>query len=164
MRGRLSSKAVTPLLEVVVILFFFAFMSTMVLRLFVMSYQRSILARDINMALWVAQDVAEGLRGGMTLEDMGMKPEEFPDNRSYQIHQGFYGAEWQPSSFEDARYVLMFGPHWNPENTNGGILYEGNISAYRIDGRTESGRLSAELVTLLTSFPFAHHIPIGGGG
>ena len=153
MRGRLSSKAVTPLLEVVVILFFFAFMSTMVLKLFVMSYQRSVLARDINMALWAAQDVAEGLRGGVGIRDFGLE-QQYGMNPTYTL---YYDADWNPMGIhgQDTLYELRIEISMTHP---GAALEEGSISVYRVEQK--DGTVTQTV--MLANLPFAHHTPIGG--
>jgi type II secretory pathway pseudopilin PulG len=153
MRGRLSSKAITPLLEVVVILFFFAFMSTMVLRLFVMSYQRSILARDINQALWAAQDAAEELRGSIVF-----LPVDVPDGTVWQGYElrysQEYDADWNPIDTEDGVYRMSYGMLWDRHDA--GALLTGSIVVVR---KADANHDGVELCVL----PVAHFVPIGGG-
>jgi hypothetical protein len=148
MRGRLSSKAVTPLLELVVILFFFAFMSTMVLRLFAMSYQRSMEARDINRALWAAQDVAEGLRGGMAPEELGLTRHMTGESSFTQ----YFDADWNPVQLPRQVVFQLLLVLWR--NHDGLTMGYVTVSRWN-EGDSEDAHL--------TMLPFASHVPIGGG-
>lgn len=144
MRAKLSSRSVTPLVEILIVLFFFAFVCTVVLEMFASADAKSQLAADINRAAVAAQNCAETIRGReSSLLSESLPDFEIADAGSQRVFTRWLDKDWNTSEKSGARYLMEI--KIKKADSAAGILTKGTLSVYRVENGGASKQVLIEL-------------------
>ncbi len=123
MKARLSSRSVSPILEVLVILFFFSFVITLVLQIFSFAYQESVRAADLSAATMQAQTLAERLKAG----DQSFLAQANQTSDGYTL---LFDAEFAPATADEAHFIALITVDEQALSSGTLLSAELNISYY----------------------------------
>lgn len=107
MQSRTSSKSSLFLIELIIVILFFAVASAICVRLFAQAHLTAQEGRDLNQGVFLAESAAETFRGTdcspETMETLlGMVP------RGNEGYEAYYDENWQPQADRDsAAYLLL---------------------------------------------------------
>lgn len=129
---KLSSKSITLLAEMIIVVFFFGIISTVTLQLFVAAHKKSEQSSAVSVAVLKAQDAAECFKQsgkeGAPLTQFLKDCRELSAMRGAKRYAVYYDEEWQPVA-EPAVYTLEL--NYYESQGEGGILREGKVMVYK---------------------------------
>ncbi len=155
---KLSSRSITPLVEIVIVLFFFSLLCTVVVEMFVSSEQKSRLSADVAQAVIVAGDCAERLKGDSAAAAAG---DRLPNGYERREEEGrailSCGLDegWNQTLSGEPRFLIE--QVLSTEPADAGTLVSGRIDVYRCT--YQDGTENRELLTRLD---FADYQPSQG--
>jgi len=140
----------------IIILFFFSFIATVIVQMFALAYRKSELARDINSSIIVLQNYAEAIKSQDKLDanNLSAFPEfekSLSDANTYVL---YLDAENQKVSDEnDSRFKITVTLRNN--DSSAGRLVSGKLIAYKLEysGGTASNEILAEF-DIANYYPF----------
>ena len=129
---KLSSKSVTLLAEMIIVIFFFGIISTVTLQMFVAAHKKSGQSSAVSMAVLKAQEAAECFKqSGKTDVPFPQFLEncyELPGADGVKRYAVYYDGDWQPVGGPSV-YTLEIS--YNESLRAGGILREGKVIVYQ---------------------------------
>ena len=133
MKSRLSSRSTTPLIEIIIVLFFFAFVCTVLLQMFLLSDEKSKLSENLIKADLVATTILEQQKGTSIAEG----------KQAY-----YYDRDWKLCGKDDAAFTAEV--RVSVEKTSAGTLFSGTVAVYE---------LRRDILEQLISLPFGDYRP-----
>ena len=144
MRAKLSSRSVTPLVEILIVLFFFAFVCTVILEMFASADAKSQLAADINGAAVLAQNCAETIRGReSTLLSESLPGFQVAEAGGLRVFTRLLDRQWNGTQESGARYLMEI--KLKKADSTAGILTTGILTVYGLESGGASRQVLIEL-------------------
>ena len=133
MRAKLSSRSITPLVEILIVLFFFAFLCTVILEMFASADAKSQLAADVNGAAVLAQNCAETIRNKeSTLLTQSLPGFQLAETGGQRVFTRLLDGDWNETNESGARYLMEI--KLKKGDSTAGILTTGTLTVYRLSG------------------------------
>lgn len=117
-----SSKRIAPLVEIVLVIFFFALLSAVTLQMFAAAYKQSSRSEALSVAAVVAQNTAEQFKNGTAPKDAAFTPLE-----NGGIYQIYYDKDFKSVS-TGGRYMLEL--YYTKGLAAGGKSLTGRVTVY----------------------------------
>ncbi|MCL2817074.1 MAG: hypothetical protein FWD39_01640 [Clostridiales bacterium] len=141
---RLSSKSVTLLAEMIIVIFFFGIISTVTLQMFVAAHKKSGQSSAVSAAVLKAQEAAECFKqsgkADKPLPQLLENCREFSGADGVKRYAVYYDGDWQ-SAGGPSVYTLEIS--YYESLSAGGVLREGKVIVYQIlEGGSKIGILS----------------------
>jgi len=129
---KLSSKSVTLLAEMIIVIFFFGIISTVTIQMFVAAHKKSEQSAAVTLAVLKAQDAAECFKqSGKTGEPLTQflaDCHELSATGGARLFAVYYDEDWHPVD-EPSVYALEIS--YYERQSAGGLLREGKVMVYK---------------------------------
>lgn len=117
-----SSKRIAPLVEIVLVIFFFALLSAVTLQMFAAAYKQSSRSEALSLAAVVAQSTAEQFKNGTPPKDAA-----FTKLDNGGIYQVYFDKDFKQVS-AGGKYLLEL--YYTQTATAGGQSLTGRVTVY----------------------------------
>ena len=137
-----GNKSAAFLVEMIIVILFFAIASAITLKLFVSAHLQSRLSTETDRAVVLAQTAAEGMSSsgsiGGALSYLSAKAEEKNDSGCTV----YFDENWQPSDKAEGSFEMSISA--SDEDTSSGKLVSWSILITKLEGNTEIYTLDGE--------------------
>ena len=128
-----SNRNSIPLIELIIMIGFFAFASTIIIRLFFGAYSVSQLSTDQNMAILNGQSILESIKEQPTnlefyLTELGFTKQQ--SNQESIAYQASFDENWQPNQGKPVFTATLVQKQ---EKTAAGFLYTYDLSFHKTE-------------------------------